>query len=143
MPQSNPRIHSASSFATSHCETSNNDVPIFLGNEQNMTDELNEFITRYVEILAAFRELELVEHATPENVRGITVYLLSKKGKTSDKTILSEELKNAGNPWTPQLDQELQEDYAKDQNLKNLAAKYHRTTGAIRSRLEKLGVIRF
>jgi hypothetical protein len=35
MPQSNPRIHSASSFATSHCETSNNDVPIFLGNESH------------------------------------------------------------------------------------------------------------
>ena len=108
-----------------------------------MTDELSEFMTLYVEILAAFRELELVEHATPENVREITIYLLKKKGKASDKNVLSEELKNAGNPWTPQLDQELQEDYAKDQNLKNLAAKYHRTTGAIRSRLEKLGVIRF
>ena len=108
-----------------------------------MTDELNEFMTLYAEILAAFRELELVEHATPENVREITIYLLSKKGKASDKTLLSEELKNAGTPWTPELDQELQEDYAKDQNLKNLATKYHRTTGAIRSRLEKLGIIRF
>jgi len=108
-----------------------------------MTDELNEFITLYVEVLAAFRELELVEHATPDNIREITIYLLGKKGKASDKAVLSEEVKNAGSPWTPQLDQELQEDYAKDQNLKNLAAKYHRTTGAIRSRLEKLGVIRF
>jgi hypothetical protein len=108
-----------------------------------MNDELKEFMTRYAEVLAAFRELELVEHATPENVREITVYLLSKKGKASDKTILSEELKNAGTPWTAQLDQELREDYAKDQNLKKLAAKYHRTTGAIRSRLEKLGIIRF
>jgi hypothetical protein len=108
-----------------------------------MTEELNEFITLYVEILAAFRELELVEHATPENVREITIYLLRRKGKASDKTVVSEEVKNAGTPWTPQLDQELQEDYAKDQNLKNLAAKYQRTTGAIRSRLEKMGVIKF
>lgn len=108
-----------------------------------MTDELNEFMTLYVEIVAAFRELELAEHATPENVRETTIYLLSKKGKASDKNVLPEELKSAGTPWTPQLDQELREDYAKDQNLKNLAAKYHRTTGAIRSRLEKLGVIRF
>ena len=56
-----------------------------------MTDELNEFITLYVEVLAAFKVL--------------------------------------GSPKTC--------------TLKNLAAKYHRTAGAIRSRLEKLGVIRF
>jgi len=40
----------------------------------------------------------LVEHATPDNIREITIYLLSKKGKTSDKAVLSEEVEKREEP---------------------------------------------
>jgi len=47
---------------------------------------------------------------------------------------------NQGGKWTAEMDIELKSLYAKNKNVKQLAARYGRTTGAIKSRLMKLGV---
>jgi hypothetical protein len=109
-----------------------------------MSDRLEEFIQCYGAVLSKVNQQIGSEHATPENIREITFYLLQQKAR-SERRVLQEtgkpaEIGSAYTPWTLDLDQQLREDYANDQSLENLAIKYHRTRGAIRSRLEKLGL---
>ncbi len=48
---------------------------------------------------------------------------------------------NAGKPWTKEDDALLVELYKSGSSIKELKAKFKRTSGSIRSRLEQLGVL--
>jgi hypothetical protein len=48
---------------------------------------------------------------------------------------------SAGSAWTPELDKELKALHKKNWTVKQLAERYDRTTGAIKSRLAKLNTI--
>ena len=50
---------------------------------------------------------------------------------------------NVGAKWTPELDQELQKRFERDDAIKELATRFGRTEGGIRSRLKKLGLIQW
>src|SRR5690348_8325386 len=93
-----------------------------------MSDRLEEFIQLYGAVLSKVYQQIGPEHATPENIREITFYLLRQKAR-SERQALQEtgrpaEIRSAYTPWTPDLDQQLREDYANEQNLENLAIKY-------------------
>jgi len=49
--------------------------------------------------------------------------------------------KQAGNPWSDEEDQHLIEAFKMEQSTKELAESHGRTSGAIRSRLRKLGLV--
>ena len=104
---------------------------------------LKEFMTMYAEVVAMFNKLELKEHATPENVREITIHLLSTKEPEPEsyRKNVEAKLPAAYTPWTTEQDAQLVEDYKSNPSIATLAEKYQRTAGAIRSRLEKLGAL--
>ena len=102
---------------------------------------LQEFMTMYADVVAMFSKLELKEHATRENVRKITIHLLSTKDPESYRKNVEAKLPAAYTPWTTEQDAQLVEDYKSNPSIATLAEKYQRTAGAIRSRLEKLGAL--
>jgi hypothetical protein len=68
-----------------------------------------DFFEMYVRVIEAFTSLGAPDHATPENVREITKYLL-KRSFDADRP---PELEAAGLPWTPAEDETLIDEYGK------------------------------
>jgi len=60
--------------------------------------------------------------------------------KSKPKSLQKTELpNNAGNPWTNEEDHQLKEAFEAGSTIDELSDKHHRTKGAIKSRLTKLG----
>ena len=60
-----------------------------------------------------------------------------------DKMIMEQKelYENAFEPWTPELDEELSRLHSEGLNKKNLSTIFKRSTGAIESRLKRLGLL--
>ena len=110
--------------------------------KQSQVMKVEEFMTMYVAVLTMLRdELELPDHATPDNVREISKFLLLNKETESYRETIEKVLPKAYTPWTPELDEKLKADFASGSSIPILATVFQRTEGAIKSRLLKLGVI--
>ena len=64
-----------------------------------------------------------------------------ESNKTYSVAVIREKHKKAYQPWTEKEDKELRKKYNKGAKIPEIASHFNRTTGAIRSRLKKLGLI--
>lgn len=72
---------------------------------------------------------------SPEVIRALFT-LLEQVNKEPDK----DPLRNAGKPWTDIEDDKLREEYRSNQKISDIAKEHGRSYGAIKSRLEYLGL---
>ncbi|MDA3873358.1 MAG: hypothetical protein PF795_05305 [Kiritimatiellae bacterium] len=74
-----------------------------------------------------------------DTVRALHLALegLSKLKRVKERK--ANEPPNSGQPWTPEEEQEVLRQFDAKMDVEDIAAKHHRTKGAIWSRLEKLG----
>lgn len=77
----------------------------------------------------------------PEIIRALyTILKVAESNKTREKRKRSVH-QNAGKPWPQQEDQELQKQFEYGWKISEISKMHGRTEWAIRSRLEKLGLI--
>lgn len=110
---------------------------------------LNEFLDLYQEVQASLTSRGLPDHATPDNVRSITIHIRTAANKATaaaEKENHKAERLNSdffanGNPWTVTEAKQLVEAFRAGETIAILSKNHGRTTGAIKSKLEKLGVL--
>ena len=64
--------------------------------------------------------------------------------KDENLTLLEEDeepIDRVGSPWSEEEDEQLQQEFVAGMNTSEIAKKHSRTTGAIRARLKKQGLI--
>jgi hypothetical protein len=92
-------------------------------------------------------EWELLAKALGKLLRGLPAWdvpfdqKLGRRPKADGAASSSERLANAGEKWTPELDNELRLRFAAGERPGDIAVEFQRTSGAITARLVRLGLI--
>ena len=78
-----------------------------------------------------------------DTVRALYLALeaIEKSGRSRTPRVIDPSKPKAGGPWSPEEEQQLRDAFAAHKPIAEIAAAHGRTTGAINSRLVKLGLI--